>query len=189
MALKLTKVASGIAFGDVSNASIRNILTEISKLLYGKFTIKQLKETLDYFDWKCPYTGKDLRNVIENGESGYATDHIYPQNKDFCGLNVKGNLVIVDSEANKKKHDTDFETFMRDRRFDDLLGDSMVERERRIEKIKRFQQDCNYNPELIKSIVSPMLTARYEAVRDEQERTISDVIKQLNLAGISGIED
>ena len=54
----LTKVATGVAFGDVSNQAIRNILTEISKSIGGKFTDQDMKDTLDYFDWKCPYTGK-----------------------------------------------------------------------------------------------------------------------------------
>ena len=39
---KLTKVAKGIAFGDVSNNAVRNILTQISKELYDDFTVKCL---------------------------------------------------------------------------------------------------------------------------------------------------
>jgi hypothetical protein len=92
-----------VAFGDVSNQSIRNILTEISKSIGGRFTEQEMYDTLDFFDWKCPYTGKDLRPLIEGNLGGYATDHIYPQNKEWCGLNVKGNLIIVDRAANDKK--------------------------------------------------------------------------------------
>ena len=98
---RLTKVAKGIAYGDVSNIAVRNILTEISKSINGNFTEQEMYDTLDFFDWKCPYTGKDLRPLIENDLGGYATDHVYPQNKEWCGLNVKGNLIIVDKEANK----------------------------------------------------------------------------------------
>ena len=42
----LTKVASGVAYGDVSNQAIRNILTEISKCVGGKFTEHEMEETL-----------------------------------------------------------------------------------------------------------------------------------------------
>jgi hypothetical protein len=58
---RLTKVAKGIAYGDVSNIAVRNILTEISKSINGNFTEQEMYDTLDFFDWKCPYTGKDLR--------------------------------------------------------------------------------------------------------------------------------
>ena len=85
----LTKAAAGLQFGDVSNSAIRNILTYTSIRLYGKFTRQDMEDTLDYFDWKCPYTGSDLRNLIVNHSGGYATDHIVPQNKDYCGLNIK----------------------------------------------------------------------------------------------------
>ena len=34
----MTKVAKGVAYGDVSNQSVRNILTEISKSMSGRFT-------------------------------------------------------------------------------------------------------------------------------------------------------
>ena len=97
----LTKVAKGVAFGDVSNIAIRNILTEISKELYGGITETQMEETMDYFDWKCPYTGKDMREAREKGLA--VTDHIYPQNREYCGLNVQGNLVLVDKDANNEK--------------------------------------------------------------------------------------
>ena len=40
----LTKVAKGIAFGDVSNYAVRNVLTEISRQLYGEFTKNKWKK-------------------------------------------------------------------------------------------------------------------------------------------------
>ena len=93
----LSKAAKGVAFGDVSNAAIRNILTEISKIFYNDFTQADMEETMDkYFGWCCPYTGKYLKDEYDKRTGNYATDHIYPQNKEWCGLNVKGNLVLVD---------------------------------------------------------------------------------------------
>ena len=40
MGKKITKVAKGIAYGDVSNISIRNILTVISRQMFNKITDK-----------------------------------------------------------------------------------------------------------------------------------------------------
>ena len=110
-----------------------------------------------FVDGEFPYTGKDLKSAIENQSGGYATDHIYPQNQEYCGLNVKGNLVIVDKEANSKKGQSDFETFLRNPRFDYLLGKSMSEREKRINKIKEFQKKCNYDPEEIREKIVLLL--------------------------------
>lgn len=180
----LTKVASGVAFGDVSNQAIRNILTELSKSIGGKFTEQQMEDTLNYFDWKCPYTGRDLRQSLMNKDGSYVTDHIYPQNKEWCGLNVKGNLIIVDKKANDKKHDRDIETF--------LLNDTAIlgkidlkTRQNRLQKIKDFQKKCGYNPEQIRDIVSPILKARYNELRVEQEKCIQHTLNALKNAGVS----
>ena len=56
----LTKVAKGVAFGDVSNQAVRNILTELSKTIYGGITEQEMEDTMAFFDWKCPYTGRPL---------------------------------------------------------------------------------------------------------------------------------
>ena len=179
----LTKVATGVAFGDVSNQAIRNILTEISKSIGGKFTEQEMEDTLNYFDWKCPYTGRDLRQSIKNKDGSSVTDHIYPQNKEWCGLNVKGNLIFVDKEANNKKRDKDIDTF--------LLNDTTVLgkldmkiRLERLQKIKDFQKICGYNPEQIRSIVGPILKVRYDELRFEQEKCIRDTLNALTNIGI-----
>lgn len=184
----LTKVATGVAFGDVSNQAIRNILTELSKSIGGKFTDQDMRDTLEYFDWKCPYTGRNLRQALEKKDGSYVTDHIYPQNKEWCGLNVKGNLIIVDKEANAQKHNKDIETF--------LLNDTIVlgtldvkARQERLQKIKEFQKLCGYNPEQIRNIVSPILKARYDEIRVEQEKYINDTLRALTSIGIYAIKN
>ena len=58
----LTKVAKGVAYGDVSNNAVRNILTEVSKVLYAPFTEDDMVDTMEYFDWCCPYTGRYLKD-------------------------------------------------------------------------------------------------------------------------------
>lgn len=186
MKIKLTKVATGIAFGDVSNSAIRNILTEISKSISGKFTEQDMLETLDYFDWKCPYTGRDLRKSLEDHDDTYVTDHICPQNQEWCGLNVKGNLVIVDKRANGKKSTRNVEDF--------LLNDTTVLgsldckiRQERLEKIKTFQKLCGYDPEAICRVVKPILMARYAELRKEQEDCIEKSLAESEKEGIHPI--
>ena len=183
----LTKVAKGLAFGDVSNSAVRNVLTEISKSLNGKFTEQEMIDTMEEFDWKCPYTGRDLKSSIEAQDGSYATDHIYPQNAEWCGLNIKGNLVIVDKKANSAKGGMDVETF--------LLNDEkslgkldLKERQKRLQKIKDFQKKCGYNPEEIRKVVAPLLEKHYAEVRSNQQDCIDetlDALKGINIYPIS----
>ena len=184
----LTKVAKGVAFGDVSNQSVRNVLTELSKAIYGGITEQEMEDTMEYFKWKCPYTGRDLKKAIEDGDGSYAADHLYPQNRDWCGLNVKGNLVIVDKKANNAKGGMDIDTFMKtDSKFWDDLGIDLSTRLDRLQIIKDFQNHCGYNPDKIRSEVSLLLNTHYDHIRDEQKKCIEDALGILDKAGISSL--
>ena len=182
----LTKVAKGVAFGDVSNVSVRNILTEISKKIGGRITEQDMHDALDYFDWKCPYTGRDLRESIENHDGSYVTDHIYPQNKESCGLNVKGNLVIVDKKANSAKGSDDIESFLlkNTKFFGDLDAET---RKDRLAKIKAFQSECGYDPERVRDAVSSLMQRRYAEAKEAQEKWIADSMASLEGIGIHAI--
>lgn len=176
----LTKACKGIAYGDVSNTAIRNILAEISKDLYGPFTNEQMYETMEFFDWKCPYTGKDLKNLIDNNLGGYVTDHIYPQNKEWCGLNVKGNLIIVDKDANAKKHNLSVETFLNeDTKVLTNLDEQGLTRKERLAKIQAFQKQCCYDPEQVRKIIRPLMEKHYDEIRLEQEECIRETLEAL----------
>lgn len=180
----LTKVAKGIAFGDVSNYAVRNVLTEISRQIYGDFTQEQMEETMEYFDWCCPYTGRYLKDEYDNKTGNYATDHIYPQNRVWCGLNVKGNLVLVDKQANNAKRDQSIDDFLLYNTED--LGDLDDDiRLTRLDKIKKFQNDNHYDPEKIKKAISVLLKAWYDKVRENQVSTINETLDILNSIGIS----
>jgi hypothetical protein len=174
----LTKVAKGVAFGDVSNQAVRNILTELSKRLYGGITEQEMEDTLDAFGWKCPYTGRDLTRSILDGDGSCVTDHIEPQNKEHCGLNVKGNLIIVDKKANAAKRDQSVEDFLlKDTKV--LSGVDEKTRQERLDKIKQFQMDCGYYPDKIRSTISPLMKKKYDEIRLEQEKCISDTLEEL----------
>lgn len=181
----LTKVAKGVAFGDVSNQAVRNVLTELSKRLYGGITETEMEDTMEFFNWECPYTGRNLKKSIMDSDGSCATDHIYPQNRDWCGLNVKGNLVIVDRKANSAKGGMDIETFMKtDSDFWSNLGIDLPTRLARLQKIKDFQKNCGYDPEKIKTEISAFLDNYYDYIRDEQEKCIKDALDILDKAGI-----
>ena len=188
MSKLLTKVAKGIAFGDVSNIAVRNILAEISNSMAGRITEQEMEETMDFFDWKCPYTGRDLKKSIETQDGSYVTDHIYPQNRDGCGLNVKGNLVIVDKHANSKKNQRGFEEFLLNDRT--ILGTlDLNTRQKRIDKIKEFQKRCNYAPIKIQELVKSILEERYKELRTEQEGCKEKILNVLRQNGIATISE
>ena len=182
----LTKVAKGVAFGDVSNQAVRNILTELSKKLYGGITEQEMYDTMENeFDWKCPYTGRDLKASVLAKDGTYATDHIYPQNRIDCGLNVKGNLIIVDKKANAEKDKMDVKTFMEtDSDFWTKLGVDKSTRMARLKKIQDFQKKCGYDPEQIRTAVALLMQEHYDAVRVEQERMIDKSLDELSKSGI-----
>lgn len=182
----LTKVAKGVAFGDVSNQAVRNILTELSKALYGGITEQEMEDTMELeFGWKCPYTGRDLKASVLAKDGTYATDHIYPQNREGCGLNVKGNLIIVDKRANAEKDKKDIKTFMEtDSAFWEELGIDKPTRMARLKKIQDFQKKCGYDPDQIRAVVSPLMQAHYDAVRAEQESVIRQSLDALKKTGI-----
>ena len=175
MDFKITKAARGIEFGDVSNTALRNILTGVSRALFGKFNEGDKIYTLEYFNYECPYTGKHL-----DPSGGYATDHIIPQNKEECGLNVRGNLIFVDKEANSKKGKKSVEEFLlHDQEV--LKGVPMEIREARLKKIREFQKDCGYDPVLIKKTLRKYIADLYDGIRVEQEKRIEHAV---NLTGL-----
>ena len=67
----------------------------------GSFTKEQWQQALEFFDYKCAYSGKPLT------EGNGSIDHIYPLSKG--GTNNINNLVPCDFIVNSKKCDKDFD--------------------------------------------------------------------------------
>lgn len=163
-----TKAARGIQFGDVANSSIRNILGSVSSI-----TAEEIYDCEEFFDWKCPYTGRDLKADILSGKDTVAIDHIVPANRKECGLNIKGNLIFCDKIANSKKQGKNYKDFI------DSLPISKNEKKERIEQIERFQKHFGYDPDMIKSILSPVLDDIYLEVCKKQAEYIKKIQKIL----------
>ncbi len=171
----LTKAGKGLTVNDVANSSIRNILGKLMKIEES-----ELKETEEHFGWKCPYTGQDLRERIEKKED-VVLDHIVPQNKDYCGLNVKGNLIYVDKTANSKKGTKTVEEFLIDDKAGFFSDTPMEVREERLAKIKAFQKKCGYDPEGVQRKLAAKLEEVYREIANNQNILIKDIMTLLDV--------
>ena len=115
----------GYEYGDAQNIAVRCFLNQFSKQ-FKYFDNYYRQKTIEYFDNKCPYTGIEL--TYGNSER----DHVIPFNKEFCGLHVYGNILIVSKEANSQKGSKSLEEY--------LYGD-----QEKLEKIKQFIKESGYN--------------------------------------------
>ena len=70
----------------------------------GNYTKEQWKETLEYFDYKCAYTGECIKDNLN-------IEHIIPVSKG--GTNYIWNLVPSTPQANISKKDRDIEEWYR----------------------------------------------------------------------------
>lgn len=177
----LSKAAKGIQLGDVSNTAVRNILTLLSVEIAGKVTQDDIREAEEFFDWKCPYTGKDLKDILCDTAQNHASvqlDHLVPINKEYCGLNIKGNLVWVDRAANSAKGSKSVDEFLlTDTK---VLGDLDInERKARLDKIHAFQKKCGYDPKHIKDVISPLLKKFYEDIQIRQTSFAEELLSHL----------
>lgn len=186
MSKSITKVARGVAFGDVANSAIRNILTEISKRYYNPIDENYINEMRAFFNNKCPYTGADLSDLEK--QERLATDHIIPQNWRDCGLNVPGNLILCDKDANKIKHMLSLEDFLlRDvKKFFTNVPASV--RKSRYDKIKDFQKKYNYDGDKVKKLISHDLQQIYSQIIKQQEGYIDEIVSVLNESNDKGYE-
>ena len=137
--LKNRKSIKGHSESDVANSSIRKILSQLSKK-FPAVDEDYFKNCLEFFDYKCPYTDEKLS--IKNNE----LDHIIPQNRKYCGLNVKGNIIICSPDANRKKGTLTASDFLlgktkKSEQFWKEKGSTLKEREERLEKLKEFQKN------------------------------------------------
>ena len=122
--------------GDAANVFVRCMLSDISDLL-GGFSKEDLDRTVDYFDYKCPYTGEDISVEYRTGK--WALDHLIPHNRESVGLNLYGNIIVTTRTTNSAKAAKSYEDFIRY----ETKG-TQEEKETRIQKIRAFQKESGY---------------------------------------------
>jgi hypothetical protein len=88
-------------------------------------TKEQWLDMMKYFDWKCAYSGKSLK------DNNRTIDHVKPLIKG--GLNEIFNCVPCDRSVNSSKHDKDFLQWYEKQEFYD---------ESRLQRIYEWQQYC-----------------------------------------------
>lgn len=89
----------------IEKSRYRRVLEQESK---GNFTEKEfVKYSLDFFGWKCAYSGLDIRN----DKSNCHRDHIIPISK--CGDNGIWNIVPSLDYINLSKSDANMEEWYR----------------------------------------------------------------------------
>ena len=116
--------------GDAANAFIRVLLSDAGKLA-GGLSDEQWDKTLEYFDYRCAYTGEKLTKDSAEQE------HAIPINRDHCGLHLYGNVVPATKQANRKKGPRRYGDYFRD--FDD------VDNAKRLQKIEEFMEMSEYH--------------------------------------------
>lgn len=189
----LTKAAKGYSSADAANSMVRNLLSLLSIQL-GGFSEDDIKEAITYFDFSCPYTGLKFPfqnfdeitdEVFKDFKAKFEIDHLIPQNKKQCGLNLPGNLVFVTKEANHSRGNSSFEDFILSNITVEGLAEASLEiRQERIEKIKKFQSDMGYSPYLsIASDIRHYLETEYIKMQEGQvqkAKAFKRYVKRLN---------
>lgn len=168
--------------GDAANIFVRCILSDISDML-GGCSADKIEQTIQYFDYKCPYTGQDLYTIAE-GEK-LAFDHLIPHDKESCGLNLYGNIIATTDTVHIKRGAKDFKDFIKN----DTDG-SDEEKAERIKKIEQFQQESGYfqkikNTDEIKALCKK----QYDFIQEQLKDLKSEYMNLLSIrCQDSGIE-
>ena len=168
-----------VAKGDVANMAVRNVLSEISKKLLNTVTSDYLLAAAAFFGYKCPYTGRDIKQeILSFNTTNLALDHIVPENKESLGLNIEGNTILVDKIANSVKSDKSVEDFLLKDKF--FANVPLADRQARLQKIKDFQVKYAYDQSKINQVVGNSLKYFYEEIKNKLDIFSNDLIKKIN---------
>ena len=170
----MAKSINRIHPADVANSFVRNLLCDISDY-FGGFSLNDEKKTLKYFEGLCPYTGKSLFET--NVKIAY--DHLVPHNRQYCGLNIFGNVILTIDKVNSKKHSKDYKTFLLND--NSVIEGTIFERKKRIEKIEKFIEISGYNDKIIN-------IENLKRICEEKYQTILEMCKRNNETIISIFE-
>lgn len=160
--------------GDAANIFVRCMLSDISDLL-GGFSKEDLEKTVEYFDYKCPYTGEDISVEFKTGK--WVLDHLIPHNRESVGLNLYGNIIVTTKNTNAAKAAKSFEDFIR---FE--TKGTEEEKEKRIQKIRNFQKESGYFDK-VKNIdeIKGLCKKEYDNIQNKLKEHVSDYNKILEI--------
>lgn len=163
--------------GDAANIFVRCMLSDISDLLCG-FSKVDLERTIEYFDYKCPYTGEDISVEYETGK--WVLDHLIPHNRESVGLNLYGNIIITTKITNTAKASKSFEEFIRS----ETKG-TEEEKEKRIQKIRNFQKESGYFNK-VKNIdeIKELCKKEYDSIQNKLQEHKADYNRILGIKNI-----
>ncbi len=116
----------GNEYGDAQNIAVRVFLNQFSKKFPTFFNKEYKRKTLEYFNYKCPYSGEDISG------GNFVKDHVVPFNRECCGLHIYGNVLLVTREANKNKHHR-------------LLDEFLKNEPEKLRKIKKFMRESGFD--------------------------------------------
>jgi hypothetical protein len=173
MAKRMTQKA------DVANVAVRNILGEVSLSLFDDVNNEYLKKAAEFFHYKCPYTGDDIKDEILRWDlSNLNMDHIIPLNRDNVGLNVRGNTVLVRKKANSSKSSKSYIEFLIKYGKENGIDDDIIEE--RIKRIEEFQTEFGFNYDLISDIIKTDVQEFYAKVIENQKTLARKIISKVN---------
>ena len=172
---------------DAANTITRYILSRISES-FGQWTEKEEKETLDFFQNECPYTGKNIEIEYQNGKCDL--DHIIGHNKKKCGLHIFGNLVLTTKATNSDKSKFDANDKSEDKskesyeRFIDSLDIPDDLKKANIARLQKFREKhTNYAQTHEKNfkIIQEFLEKKYEEIKEMAEKSVKELAEKLQV--------
>lgn len=135
---------------DAANAAVRAVLRRLSGTL-GRWAEEEKQATIDYFNGCCAYSDTPFERGENGAYIGVQWDHATPENKEHCGLTLKGNMFPVTKTENANKGgDTSFEEYL-------------ANRPEKLARVKAFRQDSNY-PEVNAEELKEKLNLLYAIV-------------------------
>ena len=167
--------------GDAANIFVRCMLSDISDLL-GGFSKEDLEKTVEYFDYKCPYTGEDISVKYKTGE--WVLDHLIPHNRESVGLNLYGNIIVTTKETNAAKAANFLEDFIKFK-----TKGTEEEKEKRIQKIRNFQKESGYfNKVKNTDEIKELCKKEYDNIQNKLKEHISNYNGILEIKNIATTE-
>lgn len=144
--------------GDVANLFIRCLLSDAGAQL-GSFNKKDWENTLQFFDYKCAYTGEPLT------DSSAVKDHLVSHNKISGGLNLYGNIIPCTARANAAKRNLTLEDFFNSNH-EVLSHLSVDEKAVKMETIISFVKESKYEEKVSRlKDLTTYCHAQYEMIK------------------------